>query len=265
MDQICLHNLFGPEWVVLREITGMEEQAIASTSTLDAIGLLDALVMSDYEGALQQGEVARLTSWDREQLLAAVYRRTYGANIESTVTCLQCGEKFDMDFGLDVLLEFLNPKPCEVLGVSLLDEGIFQLGEDVTFRLPTGQDECAVIGLGQEEAKAVLLERCVQDGLESATLSQYSDAIQSAMEALSPLVDTELNASCPECGHGQQVHFDLQYYLLSAIQGERTHLMEEIHALASSYGWSLSEILNLPRSQRRALAGMVDADDGGGL
>ena len=262
MDQILLSNLQGPEWVVLREITGVEEQAITSTSTLDAIKLLDALVVSDYDGALQQGEVANLTPWDRDQLLAMVYKRIYGSKIESTIKCRQCGENFDMDFGLDDLVESLSPTSCETLGVTLQGESYFQLGEGIGFRLPTGEDECAVIGLSPKEAKEALLARCVQGGLEVDTLAEYSGAIQSTMEALSPLVDVELDAQCAECGHGQRVHFDMQHYLLSSIQGERKRLMQEIHALASNYGWSLSEILNLPRNQRRTLAGLVAVDDG---
>jgi hypothetical protein len=263
--QVRLNSLHGPEWVLLREITGVEEQSVASTSTHDAIQLLDALVVSDHEGALQHGEVAKLTPWDREQLLATVYIRTYGAKIESTIKCRQCGENFDMDFGVDELLASLSPCSHEVLGVSIEADGIYRLGDGISFRLPTGEDECAVIGLTPQEARAVLLERCVQSTTEHEDFSKYSDLIQTTMEALSPLVDIELDAMCPECGHGQSVHFDLQHYLLSAFQGERKRLMQEIHALASNYGWSLSEILGLPRSQRRTLAGLVELDDGGGL
>ena len=262
MDQIRLTQFTGPEWVVLREITGVEEQSITSTSTLDAINLLESLLVSNYDSSLQQGEVYNLTSWDREQMLAAVYIRTYGAKIESTIKCRQCGEDFDMDFDLEDLLNFLNPVERETSGIKRLDDGTFQLAEDISFRLPTGVDECAVIGFEPEKAREILLERCIQGNHESALRSKYFDDIQSAMETLSPLVDTELDARCPECDHGQKVHFDLQHYLLSAIKGERKHLMQEIHALASSYGWSLSEILSLPRSQRRTLSGMVESEDG---
>ena len=265
MDQIRLNNLHGPEWVVLREISGIEEQSIANTSTLDAIQLLDTLVVSEYDGALQQGDAANLTPWDREQLLAAVYMRTYGSKIESTIKCSQCGENFDLDFSLHSLLESLSPASHNELGVSCLSDGTYQLKDGLSFRLPTGEDECAVIGLDQEQARALLLERCIQSVCDDEVLLKHSDAIQSVMEALSPLVDLELNARCPECGHDQAVHFDLQHYLLSAIQGERKRLMQEVHALASNYGWSLSEILGLPRSQRRTLASLVEMDDGDGL
>ncbi len=265
MNQIRLSNTHGPEWVTLREITGIEEQAVANTSTLDAIQLLDALIVSDYEGGLRQGEVVNLTPWDREQLLAAVYMRTYGVRIESTIKCHQCAENFDMDFELDRLLESLRPGSYDALGVTGEANGIYRLGDGITFRLPTGEDECAVIGLTPEEAKAVLLERCVQSDSKSDELSKYSDIVQNTMEALSPLVALELDAQCPECGHDQSVYFDLQHYLLTTIQAERKRLMQEIHALASNYGWSLSEILGLPRSQRKILAGLVEVDEGGGL
>lgn len=265
MEHLRLKHAEGPDLVVLREITGIEEQAVAGTSTMDAIVLLDALVVSDYEGALKKNCIARLTPWDREQLLAMVYRRMYGAKIESTLECGQCAEKFVLDFELNELLKFLRPADHENLGLIRLENGTFGFGKDITFRLPTGEDECSVVGLSPDEAKTALLNRCVQDSPKIQLSEERSESIQAVMEALSPLVDVELDAKCPECGHEQRAHFDLQHYLLSSIRGERKRLMAEVHALASNYGWSLSEILGLPRSQRRTLAGLIEAEEEAGL
>lgn len=265
MEQIRLESTGGTDLVAFREITGVEEQAVAGTSTRDAIVLLDALVVSCSDGAVQDKGVGCLVSWDRERLLAAVYMRTYGNRVESTLKCGQCAEKFEMDFQLDALLKFLRPADPATLGVTCLENGAFISGEGIAFRLPTGDDECLVAGLDPEDARSVLLGRCIQNESEAPGFEQQMDSIQSTMESLSPLVDIELDARCPECGHEQVAHFDLQYYLLSSIRGERRRLMEEIHALASNYGWSLSEILSLPRSQRRMLAELVEADEGVGL
>jgi hypothetical protein len=81
------------------------------------------------------------------------------------------------------------------------------------------------------------------------------------MQTLSPVVNLELDAKCPECGDEQTIQFDLQRFVLTALVNDRRRLLHEIHMLASAYSWSLSEILNLPRSQRRGFVSLVDADD----
>ncbi len=77
--------------------------------------------------------------------------------------------------------------------------------------------------------------------------------VQETLEAIAPTLDIELDTVCAECGTHHPAHFDIQYYLLSALQQDRPTLNHEIHLLASTYGWSLNEILGLPRSQRRSL------------
>jgi hypothetical protein len=261
VDQVRLNNVHGCGWAILREITGVEEQAVASTTTADAIHLLENLLVSSHPGSLKCEALSGLTAWDRDRLLAVVYIRIYGPQIKSTVNCAHCHEAFDLDFSLPRLLESLSPENV-VVEVQMIQDGLYEFSDGLQFRLPTGEDEYAVMGLSQKEAVQELLKRCIQNASEYMNILNRTEEVQSAMEAIAPLIDLELDARCPECGQEQQVHFDLQHYLLSALNGERTQLMREIHALASTYGWSLTDILSLPRSQRKSLASLVDADYG---
>lgn len=261
MDQIRLHNVHGCGWAILRDITGVEEQAITSTTTADAIHLLENLLVSSHPGSLKCEALSGVTAWDRDRLLAVVYIRIYGPRIKSTVSCVHCHKAFDLDFSLPHLLESLSLDNV-AKEVQVIQDGIYEFSDGLQFRLPTGEDEYAVMGLSQEEAVQELLKRCIQNVSENVNVQNRTEEVQTAMEAIAPLIDLELDARCPECGQEQQVHFDLQHYLLSALSGERTLLMREIHALASTYGWSLTDILSLPRSQRKSLASLVDADYG---
>ena len=65
---------------------------------------------------------------------------------------------------------------------------------------------------------------------------------------------------CPECGARQSLAFCLDRYQLTALVQRRGESRREVHRLAAGYGWSLGEILALPRPQRRALAGMIEAE-----
>ena len=46
--------------------------------------------------------------------------------------------------------------------------------------------------------------------------------------------------------------------MLQRLLNERPALLAEIHALAASYGWSLTEILSLGRTTRRAMTAILD-------
>jgi hypothetical protein len=256
VDQLLIQRPEGRRLANIRELTGVEEQSIANTTTADAIGLLQQLLVETNEDALCADEISELTTWDRDRLLAAVYTRHYGPRIDSTLKCQTCEAPYDVDFNLQALMEQLAPDP----DVPIEQAGThhYQLN-DIQFRLPTGRDECAVFGLPPKKAAAALLQRCIIDGAEPD--AQTSADIQIAMQTLSPVVNLELDAKCPECGKEQTIQFDLQRFLMTALVNDRRRLLQEVHILASAYGWRLSEILNLPRSQRRGFVALVDAED----
>jgi hypothetical protein len=267
---------FSPDrWACLREITGADEQALEGTATVDAIRLLNGLLVEAVDGALVPGSAATLTAPDRDVLLARVYTRTFGRSIKSTVSCSHCGEPFDLDFELDQLVTNLRSlakqEPTSAHGseadtctASRRPDGTFLLSDGLAFRLPTGEDECAVAGLPEDEAERELLRRCVlEDDRASSEGSSESagrdEALQHAMADIAPTIDSDLDASCPECGEHQLLHLDLQRYLLTALRQEQDQLAWEIHQLAAAYGWSLSDILALARSQRRRLVAFAEA------
>ncbi len=224
--------------VRLMALRGCHEMALTGADTANAVELLADLVCDAEGDAI---EAAALTAGERDRLLGALWQKLFGDRIYSTVQCRECDEKFDVDFLLSDLLgavfgdgESTQPGPYHRLGCS--------------FRLPVGHDEMAVAGLDPGEALDELVDRCVIDG-------ECDDAQQlvESFEQLSPVVDTQLSASCAECGHDQQIGFDLQDYVLTAIANERSQLLFEVHALARSYGWNLEEILELPRTDRKSL------------
>lgn len=252
-------------WVCLRELCGRAEGVVEGTSTADALRLLDQLLVDLPGASLGPGQAARLTAPDRDRLLAWVYGAHFGFRVESTLRCGSCGEPFDLDFDLGALLDSL-----EGAQASAVAQGSFALPDGRRFRLPTGEDEIAVASLAPERAEVELARRCGlaepagEAGAEDEEPPSPPEGLLAALEAHlaahAPLVDCELEATCPECDAGQTVHFDIQHYLLSALSRERRKLSAEIHRLASSYGWGLDDILSLPRSRRRELVELVEAE-----
>jgi len=238
----------------LRALCGFDEESIDGTDTLAAIRLLDRLLIEGPPGAIGPGSAAELVSADRDRLLAALYLRTYGSRIQGTVACVRCGEPFDLDFPLQQLLDTL-PQPGTA-GPAHGGDGLFALPDGRRFRMPTGEDELAVWHLPPDQAEQALLARCVVEGDPSID----SQAFQEAMLQAAPLLDVEIDTRCPECGQEQSIHFDIQSYLLSALRSEQLARAQEVHRLATAYGWSLSDILSLPRSRRRTHVALIEAE-----
>jgi hypothetical protein len=241
--------------VGLRELRGHDEQMVTGTGTMMAVRLLDRLLEGVGEVNARPLHALGMTAADRDKLLAAVYLQTYGARIESTVGCLQCGVPFDIDFSLTEL-------QASVVAAARKESfpqgpgGYFLLPDGSRFRLPTGEDECAVLGLAPDAAAAELLKRCLA---EEHHVTDPADAL-AAMAGIAPLLDIELTGRCPECENEQGVHFDIQTFLLKSLEQEKSRLAWEVHRLACAYGWSLGEILGLPRSLRRTYVALVESE-----
>ena len=236
----------------LRELTGHDEYAVLSASTAHAIHLLASLLDPASVQEPNQIRVVDLVAADRDRLLAAVYRRAFGDRIESTLTCVRCSQPFDLYFSLNRLLASLDePRPGEW---KALGDGRFEAANGVSFRLPTGTDELAVVGLTPEEVEAVLLSRCT----EGAEWPEGRTAFEELLEQVAPLLDLELLAPCAECNHVHTVQFDIQSYVLGALVAERRRLLVEINRIARAYSWSLDEILSLTRSDRRQFVEIIE-------
>lgn len=255
VDQSSLRLPGGTSRVGLRELNGFDEQSIRGVDTATAISLLDRLFVQAH-GSAGDLKAATLTASERDRLLAAVYERTFGPRIESTVRCPLCHELFDLTFTLQNLLATFTEAASPSSAADLQPDGTFRLPNGLRFRLPTGEDELAVAGLSPEDAEHELLERCVSEPKKGVDL----DGVQEAMEEVGPVLDLDLAAQCPACGGQQSVHFDVQFYLLRALEQEWKQVAREVHQLAIAYGWSLNEILGLFRSQRRAFVELIEAD-----
>ena len=237
----------------LREMTGRDERAVSGTSTVDAIQLLDALLDDSSTDREQRLCASDLVAADRDRLLAAVYERAFGDRIESTLVCERCAQPFELCFLLSELTESIR-KPRSVDGWRHLGNGRFTTATGVSFRLPTGNDELAVARLSPKEAESSLLSRCA----EIDAWPGGANAFEEMLDEIAPLLDLELKANCPECGHIHTLQFDIQRYLLGVIVGERRRLLAEIHRIATAYAWSLNEILSLTRSDRRRFVDLIE-------
>jgi hypothetical protein len=239
----------GGRWACLREMCGRDEVLAVGDDELVAVELLDRLLVERPGTSVLPGAAASLAISERDRLLGAVYRHHFGDDVEGTQRCHTCREPFELRFSLAGLLASLEERG------EADDEGVFRLPDGRRFRLPTTLDRRRTIGLPAERAARQLLAGCLLDGEPQGEAD--AEIIQAAMEAAGPMLDLDLDASCPVCGADQEVRFDVVRHLVGVLAAERRWLTREVHCLARAYGWSHTEILALPRSERRSYVRLV--------
>jgi hypothetical protein len=222
----------------LREPQGSDELSVGGVDTRCAVQLLDRLL----DGA--PCSAAELSASDRDGLLAALHRRLWGDRIVCSLECPGCKAMYDLSFELSMLQRQLMEQgeaAHTVQARCIVDAG------GARFTLPGADEEEAAAERGLDAGVAQLLAAITGgEGVDAEALGQR-------MEALAPVLDLELDTRCAECGQPQLARFDIQSFLLQRLLDEREAVLSEVHTLATGYGWSLPDIVGLPRSLRRAL------------
>lgn len=245
------------KWVYLRPLCGHDEAFVHGTSLIEATQFLDRLLVSTAEHTVDPVKASDLAVCDGDRLFAALYLNYFGDQIESTLRCLNCHQSFEIQFSLPELMANLDQMTAtNVTGPDV--QGIYTLTDGRRFRLPTIGDRNNLSRLNPEQAMTMLLQKCVIEG----DPHQDSPELEAAMNEVGPLLDLDLDATCPECETAQRVQFDIQTYLLRSLAYEQRFLNREVHAIAKAYGWSYQEILNLTRESRRNFVRLIEADAG---
>lgn len=258
MSMVPLHpGLPGGRYAVVRELRG-EDELLSGEGAGTA--LVDRVLERAEGTTVGPGRAPDLALCDRDRVLAEVYRREFGDEIESVGKCRACETPFEVTFSLAELQRRLleaggaaDQSPCD-------DAGWFTLPQDpsVRFRLPTSRD-LAVAALSVDPVMA-LFEMCTGGRVDRSRREE----VERQMQRAGGIVATDIPVECAECGAPQKMHFDMPSFLMSRLERERAWLHHEVHCLAVAYRWGHGEILALPRAERRAYVKLVAAGGKGG-
>lgn len=232
-----------PLRVRLLAMTGRDELAVSGSDETCAMALLGRLAR-DHSGTAV--DLQRLGVSEADRLLAALYDELYGDDAECRMRCTGCGDGYEFVLTLSELIAAQDAARPESPG----PDGAWNLPDGRRLRGPLLADLTAA---GGPEGLAA---RLIVEG------DPYRDpeAVAEFLERAAPVLSLDLDASCPHCGAAEVVRFDLARYLAARIAGERPFLVRETHLIASRYGWSHREIMALTRADRRAYAGLIEAE-----
>lgn len=243
----------------MRPLTAMEllavwERGLNQTPLMRMLGLLAA--------ACPESDAESIAAWSigrRDAGLMQLREWMFGQRLVNTAQCPQCAQRVEWESRIS---DFLTAEG--VAGETAASFEITTAGYEVRFRLPTSKDMAEALGAPGDDALQRLFTRCILSvrmgdrSCETAMLPEIVlAALSEKMEALDPQADIRVALTCPQCGHGWHVQFDIADYLWAEIQHWARQTLNDVHRLARAYGWSERDILALSPTRRQLYLGLI--------
>ncbi len=195
----------------------------------------------------------------RDRQIARLRQRQFGRVVRSVSECPRCAEsvEFEMDLQHCFSPQAPMPAPAEVQ---------FEDGRLLTVR-PLHTADLMQVRPEDGEATRTLLERCVRTNpLEPGELLTDIErsAVSRKLEEIDPEARIEIALTCPACGAAWSGTFDIAAIFWAELNAWARRTLQEVHAIASRYGWSEREILGMSPWRRRVYLGLVGAGTGAG-
>jgi hypothetical protein len=217
------------------------------------------LLLATASSEIAPGEIADYSVGRRDARLLRLRGLMFGPKVVSLTHCPKCGASVELEFNVD---DFSAPAlPAE----SVSDSTIVVDDYEVSFRLPNSLDQIAIAKTPDtDEARRTLLSRCVKSArregaevLPELLPQPVMTAMTGRMAELDPLASVFLAVNCPDCQCQWQSLFDVCDFFWRELSSYARRLLQEVHLLASAYGWSEGEILSLSSGRRRLYLEMV--------
>jgi hypothetical protein len=235
------------------ELLTVWEHGVNQRPSRRALALL-AVACAD-EAAPDQ--LARLSIGQRDGRLLEMRERTFGPRLAAISACPACNEV--LEFAINAADIRIGPAPePETIGLAYA-------GYDLRFRLPNTLDLTTVDpSADRQTSRQHLLRRCVTSAQRAGVEIPADDlppevvaAVSERMAETDPQADVELDLACPQCEHRWQSPFDIVSFFWSEINALALRLLNDVHALASAYGWSEAAILALAPARRQTYLDLI--------
>ena len=199
-------------------------------------------------------ELGALPLTRRNALLLELRGQIVGPEMHCFVLCPECGAP--LEFSATVR-EVLDRADRERIGGALENEFTVEVeGRIVSCRLPTTHDLAAAAGhLDIPGAMDALLHRsaflAASGPLSPAVEKEVEQAVSQAIKRVAPLTDIRIPLRCASGEHIWAASLDIASFLWTEIDRIATRLLDEVQALARTYGWQESEILAMSDGRRK--------------
>jgi len=203
-----------------------------------------------------------LTLGGRDAWILDLRCATFGDTLRGRVRCPACGVRLTVRIPRQ---EVSRRDPSDEAPPCIrIETGRFV----VEARSPNGRTLAAAARCPTEEsARQVLISRCVSvtdadagavDPLEldDELLERIGDAIVAA----DPQAEVGVTMSCAGCGNEWTPVLDIAEFFWRELSTTSIQLLDEVHQLATGYGWSEEQVLRLSSRRRREYVERVAGD-----
>ena len=226
------------------EVIGVWERG-ALRSPLDRALLLLAVASPETP----TDALADMAIDERDARVLELRTALFGEHFTGIAECPQCAQT----------LEF------QLCGAALRRHRLSQQTEDfvtaggLRFRLPNSRDLAAVFADeafpdDDESAKAQKLLRgcCLNATAETAWNTAVYEEAEAGLDALGAKAGLQLQFQCESCRAQWETPLDICAWLWAEIDRRGRTLLDEVHVLASTYGWDEQRILAMSPARRSA-------------
>lgn len=212
--------------------------------------------------------LANLTLGQRDLCLLHLRELTFGSHIHGMAKCPICHERLELTIEMHDLLasDLRLPDPEAVESPN--PHNTFKLDSyEITFRPPSSADLTALTSHNDTTPEhQKLLEACLLSAIHDGETSKVSelppnilDAIIDSMAQADPLANLTIATTCPTCDHQWEMLFDIGSFFWGEISAWAVRLMQEVHILATTYGWSEADILAMSAWRRQGYLELISA------
>ncbi|TDN90901.1 hypothetical protein [Microbacterium sp. BK668] len=230
-----------------RPATGRDDIALADGAqglegAVDYVGSAVRLDPPVEARDLPVGDVDLVVVWDR--------RERRGDTMVAEGRCGRCLEPVDVRFSLAAYAAHHRPRASR--RAEPIGDGWFRLrAGEAEFRVPTSAD--VLEAAASVDPRSELLDRCVRGTVPPAT----ARSIEAAMARLAPTLRAAVAGTCPECGAAFELEVDARELCMAELRQDAITVYDDVNLIATAYGWSQDDILDLPSARRRRYAGTI--------
>lgn len=220
---------------------------------------IDLLAVAFPESS--RDHLAELSMGQRDAMLLTLREKLFGRQMAAVVVCPGCGERLDLT--LDAQELRASPQQPEAEIAMSVD------GYDVRFRAGNAGDAIALAaqtGAAEPDLRELLIGRCLlsanREGspIRAAEIPpEVADLVVARIAEADPMADTRLAMACPSCKRRWSAALDIVSFLWNEIEVWAWRILNDVHTLASAYGWSERDILNMSANRRQCYLQMVGA------
>lgn len=216
--------------------------------------------------------LANLSIGRRDRILLSLREQLFGPQLSSVADCPHCKERLELNFTVaDIAVDDLAVNDIAVTDKSQdVEQMLAVAGYEIRFRLLNSMDLLVLSDKQMparshgEDLRSNLLERCIVGITHQSIPCSLADmpievlqAVEQRMAEMDTQANIQLDLTCPNCRHQWLAAFDTLAYLWSEIDAWAHRILQEVHLLASAYGWREADILDLSPWRRQFYLNMI--------